>query len=455
MKSVLALVLLLLPLAASRTSAQSTPPNIIFILIDDQRWDALSCAGHPFLKTPNIDRIAKEGAYFENAFVTTPLCSPSRASFLTGLYVHTHKIHGNGNSSAISHEMITWPALLQKSGYETAWIGKIHMGDDATPRPGFDHWISFKGQGVYEDPVFNIDGSVEKQKGYVTDLLNDRALAFLKKKHDKPFALCLAHKAVHGPFTPADRHKDLYSDDEIPRPPSVGENLDNKPMLKDRLPAATRPVQRQAPARGGSIPEQLVRNQLRCLASIDEGVGAILKELEDQKQLDNTIIVYTSDNGFFWGEHRLGDKRAAYEESIRVPLVMRYPKMIKAGSRPTAMALNIDIAPTFLQLAGVTIPQNMQGKSLVSLFDGDASHFRDAALFEYFMEPKFAHILDWQAIRADRWKYIHYQNEPKYDELYDLQADKYEMKNLIADAAAKDTLAKLKAELERQLDATK
>jgi N-acetylglucosamine-6-sulfatase len=451
-------VLLALMIGASLFSSRALAadrPNIIFILIDDQRFDALGCAGHPFLKTPNIDRIAREGAYFENAFVTTPLCSPSRASFLTGQYVHTHGVRGNGDSNALSHQLVTWPALLQKSGYETAWIGKIHMGNDAGPRPGFDHWISFKGQGEFIDPTFNIDGKVEKQTGYMTDLLSARAVDFLQRKREKPFVLCLSHKAVHGPFTPADRHKDLYTDEELPKPPSLDDSLEGKPMLQNRSQPQTRPRAQRPGRGGGGGAGNVQRNQLRCIASIDEGVGAMLKALEESKQLDNTIIVYTSDNGYFWGEHKLGDKRAAYEESIRVPLVMRYPKLIPASTRLNQIALNIDLAPTFLQLAGATIPDNMHGKSLVSLFDGDRSKWRTAALLEYFMEPQFGHVLDWQAVRNDRWKYVHYPKKPEYDELYDLQADKYEMKNLISDANAAETLKSMKSELQRQLDATR
>ncbi|MBX6314203.1 MAG: sulfatase-like hydrolase/transferase, partial [Isosphaeraceae bacterium] len=211
-----------LALAGSVTAAEAPArPNIVFILVDDLRWDALGCTGHPFAETPNIDRIAREGVNFRNAFVTTPLCSPSRASFLTGRYVHAHGVKGNGDNSALSHRLVTFPRLLHDAGYETAFIGKWHMGTDDSPRPGFDRWVSFKGQGQYNDPILNVDGEAKKVEGYMTDLLNDHAVAFLKRSHEKPFLLYLSHKAVHGPFTPAERHKDLYADRTITRPESA------------------------------------------------------------------------------------------------------------------------------------------------------------------------------------------------------------------------------------------
>src|SRR5687767_3731535 len=187
-------------------------PNIIFILVDDLRWDELGITGHPFLKTPNIDRIGREGAVFRNAFVTTPLCSPSRASFLTGQYVRTHGIRGNGDNSARSHQLVTFPRLIQQAGYETAYVGKWHMGNDDSPRPGFDRWVSFKGQGAHVDPQLNIDGRQEKATGYMADILTDHAVDFLKKPRAKPFLLYLSHKAVHGPFVPAERHRGLFAD---------------------------------------------------------------------------------------------------------------------------------------------------------------------------------------------------------------------------------------------------
>jgi N-acetylglucosamine-6-sulfatase len=328
-------------------------PNIVFVLVDDLRWDALGYAGHPFVKTPHIDRIAREGAIFENAFVTTPLCSPARGSFLTGQYVRTHGVRGNGDNAERSHKMVTFPRLLHDAGYATAYVGKWHMGSDDSPRPGFDRWVGFRGQGQYEDPPLNIDGKQVAAKGYMTDLLSDYAVEFIRKQSAaKPFCLYLSHKAVHGPFTPAARHASLFSEVAIRRSPNAQDNLAGKPMLTRELPQAA--VKKAAKKKGAVVGpgDELVRNQLRCLTSIDEGVGRVLQALEETKALENTLIIFTSDNGYFWGEHGLGDKRAAYEEAIRIPMAARYPAMIKPGTRIGAMVLNIDIAPTMMAAAG-------------------------------------------------------------------------------------------------------
>ena len=432
-------------LAAPVFAQRRQRPNFVFILIDDLRWDALGCTGHPFAKTPHIDRIGREGAILRNAFVTTPLCSPARSSYLTGQYVHTTGIRGNGDNAARSHELVTFPRLLRDAGYRTAYTGKWHMGNDDSPRPGFDRWISFRGQGRYVDPEFNIDGKRETVPGYMTDLLSSRAAEFIRGEHRAPWCLYLAHKAVHGPFTPAARHAQLYSDVPIPRAPSTQDTLDGKPALRGegggRRPAAPN--------------DELVRNQLRCLASIDDGVGEILKALEETRQLDNTVVVFTSDNGYLWGEHGLGDKRAAYEESIRIPMLVRYPALVRAGSEPAAMALNIDIAPTFLDLAGVRRPAAMHGQSLVPVLRGARSRFRASFLAEYFEERQFPRIPTWQAVRTERWKYITYPDRAGADELYDLSADRYELKNLAGDAAAARELSSMRRELAALLRRTR
>jgi N-acetylglucosamine-6-sulfatase len=428
--------------------ARAAPPNLVFILTDDQRWDALGCAGHPFLQTPHMDRLAREGVRFRNAFVTTPLCSPSRASFLTGQYVHTHRVTGNRDHNARSHELVTFPRLLREAGYTTAYVGKWHMGNDDTPRPGFDRWVSFRSQGAYLNPQLNIDGKSSKVEGYMTDLLTDHAVEFLNRPHTKPFALYLAHKAVHGPFTPADRHKDLFADQPIPRAPNARDTLEGKPVLQ-------RPVGNLPPLGPGTgSGDALIRNQLRTLVAVDDGLGRVLQALEEKKRLDDTVVIFTSDNGYFWGEHGLGDKRAAYDESIRIPLLMRYPRLIKAGTTLDAFALNIDIAPTLLDLAGVPIPEGLHGRSLVPLFKGDTRTARRAFLTEYFAEPMYPRIPSWQAVRSARWKYICYTGLEGMDELYDLQVDPYEMKNVIQEPGAQAALGEMKAELDRLLKET-
>ena len=426
-------------------------PNIVFILTDDQRWDCLSAAGHPFLKTPNIDRIANEGAYFNNSFVSIPLCSPSRACFLTGKYSHTNGVIANTAAMApISHKLDTFYMHLHDAGYETAMIGKLHMGNDDSPRPGFDYWAVFKGQGRYIDCPLNINGTSTPIKGYITEVLTDKTVDFIKKDHaGKPFALWLGHKAVHGPFVPDEKYEKAFANEELPVRPNVQDDNAGKPALRRKV--ATMPADH--PAYG--VPEKLVRNQLRCLLSVDDSVGRILRALEEAGQLDNTLVVFASDNGYFWNEHHLGDKRAAYEESIRVPLVMRYPKLIKPGTKIDQMVLNIDLAPTVLELANAKPIDNAHGQSMVSLLKGDSASWRQSALFEYFLEKPYPNIETWQGVRTADWKYIHYTDLQDMDELYDLKNDPYEMKNVIADPDHAKELETLKSELAKLLAKTR
>jgi N-acetylglucosamine-6-sulfatase len=453
-------------LAQSGRSKQPRP-NIVFILIDDLRWDELGIAGHPFIKTPNIDRIGKEGAVFRNAFMTTPLCSPSRASFLTGQYAHTHGITDNTDRSAASHQLVTFPRLLHQAGYETAFIGKWHMGNDDTPRPGFDRWVSFKGQGTYSDPEINEDGKAVKPSGYITDILNGYAVEFIKRRHDKPFLVYLAHKAIHPEvtqnndgsvnladserFIPAERHEYLYAGQAIPRRPSYGRAPEGKPALQRRIGNLS-PLGATTATR-----DEAILGRQRTLAAIEDGVGEILKALAETGQLDNTVIVFTSDNGYFYGEHGLSvERRLAYEESIRMPLLVRYPKAINAGTLRDEFALNIDLAPMLLELAGVTAPNTMQGHSLVPLLEGKRPAWRKSFLIEYYSDQVFPRILQmgYKAVRNGRWKYIHYLELDGMDELYDLKTDPSELKNLIHQSGAAKTLAVMKREMERLLKAT-
>jgi arylsulfatase A-like enzyme len=463
MNRVLAAVVLLitaiLVINCSLAADSKARPNIVFILIDDLRWDALGCTGHPFARTPNIDRIAKEGALFKNFFVSIPLCSPSRGSFLTGQYAHTHGVINNGDHSALSHKLVTFPRLLHDAGYETACVGKWHMGVDDSPRPGFDRWVSFKGQGVYNDPTLNVDGKVSKHTGYITDILNDYAVKFIKSERKKPFLLYLPHKAVHGPFTPAERHKNLYADPVIKPTPSLNDSLAGKPAATRKLEDAAdektygkKSKQRTPSDNERRMPENAIRNQLRALAAVDEGVGELFKALEESGQLDNTMIIFSSDNGFFWGEHGFSDKRWAYDESIRDPLLIRFPRSgIAPGTVFPQLVLNIDIAPTLLELAGVPVPKSIQGRSLAPLlFLNDTKNsLRASFLTEYFQEKAYPRTPTWQAVRTDSLKYINYSDLNGMDELYDLKADPYEMKNLINDPGSQSVLGKMQAELEK------
>jgi arylsulfatase A-like enzyme len=434
--------------APSHQAAESSSrPNIIFILIDDLRVGLLSCEGHPVFKTPNIDRIANEGAIFKNAFVTTPICSPSRGSFLTGQYAHTHGILDNQMKSynaAATHKLITFPRLLHDAGYESGLIGKWHMGNvDDTPRPGFDHWISFKGQGVYIDPELNINGKAQKVTGYVTDLLSDYAVDFVRQKHEKPFVLYLSHKAVHAPQIPAERHKDLYAGAKLPDIGSA-DDLKGKPAVVDFL---NRKKSKKKDIDHASI--MLLQGQL--LASIDDGIKKLFDALEETKQLENTIIIFVGDNGYFLGEHGLTDKRWAYDESIRVPLLIRYPGVIKPGTTIDATILNIDIAPTLLEIGKAPIPENVEGKSFAAMFKGERIPWRDSAVFEYFPDKTSDDAPRWQALRTSQWKHVHYPEHPEMDELYDLKSDPKEIKNLILDETVAPVLTALRADLQKQL----
>ncbi len=451
----------------SSSAAPATRPNILFLLTDDVRWDDLGCAGHPFSRTPHIDRLAREGVMFRNAFATTPLCSPSRASFLTGVYPHTHGITDNTDRSLASHKLATFPQSLQRAGYETAFLGKWHMGNDNSPRPGFDHWSCLKGQGSSFDAEMNVDGHTVQTRGYVTDVLTERAVEFTKRPRAKPFLLYFAHKAVHpettqradgtlsdpaaSNFIPAPRHKNLYAGLKAPRRANYTDTLEGKPALRREIPGLP-PL---GPATGGS--DETILNRLRMLASADDSTGELLRALEATGQLDRTLVVFTSDHGYFYGEHGLSvERRLAYEEGIRIPLLLRYPPLIKAGSTRDQLVLSLDLAPTLLDLAGVPAPAGLHGHSLVPLLQRDGPGLRDAFLVEYYSDNVFPRVakMGYQTVRTDRWKLIHYVDLTGMDELYDLRTDPYEMKNRIADPRAAPDLRQMQSELARQLQAT-
>lgn len=439
-------------------------PNFVFVLVDDLRWDELGSSGHPYVRTPNIDRLAREGAMFRKAFTTAPLCSPSRASFLTGQYVYRHGISDNVDRSAASHQLVTFPLLLHRSGYETAFVGKWHMGNDDRPRPGFDRWVSFKGQGTYRDPEINEDGRSVRSAGYITDVLNAYALEFIKRRRDRPFLVYLAHKAIHPEvaqrddgsvdltqaerFVPPARHGDAFSGVAQPRRPSYGRAPQGKPALLRRIgdlpPLGAATVTR----------DESILGRQRSLLAIEDGVGEILKALTETGQLDNTILVFTSDNGYFYGEHGLSvERRLAYEESIRLPLLVRAPGVASSGTVRDELVLNIDVAPTLLSLAGIPVPGDIQGRSLVPLLKGERPAWRSSFLVEYYSDkvfPRIAHM-GYKAVRTERWKYIRYLELEGMDELYDLAADPFEMSNVVNQPAAAAALATLKQEMAQLL----
>ncbi|MGE0815816.1 MAG: sulfatase [Vicinamibacterales bacterium] len=435
-------------------------PNVVMVLVDDMRWDEMHSAGHPFIETPNMDRVAREGARFRNAFATTPLCSPSRASFLTGQYAHTNGIVDN--TARPSHDLPTFPKDLHDAGYRTGFFGKWHMGNDASPRPGFDRWVAMPGQGEAIDPHLNVDGTDLQKSGYVTDVLTDYVEQFIGETHDQPFLVYLAHKAIHpnivqrddgslgavpgqpGGFVAAERHRGRYAGREMPRRPNAFHAPTDKPALM-RTIGGLPPL-----GAATATSDEEIRGRIEMLLAVDDSLGRILTALERRGDLDDTVVVFTSDHGYFYGEHGLNEeRRLAYEETIRIPLLVRYPPAVAAGSTPDQMVLSIDLAPTFLQLAGLAVPSRMQGRSLVPIFAGSAGAWRDAFLVEYYTDTVFPRVLNmgYSAVRTDRYKYIQYRDLTGMDELYDLEADPYEEHNRAADPAAAGVLATMRQRL--------
>ncbi len=436
-------------LALARTSSgqqqnQRTKPNVIFILSDDHRYDFMGFMGKPeFLETPNMDRLANEGAHFENAFVTTSLCSPSRASILTGLYTHKHGIVDN--QAPMPKGLTFFPQYLQKAGYKTAFMGKWHMGHESDdPKPGFDKWVSFPGQGVYYDPTFNIDGKHEKVEGYITDILTDFAVDWLQQVHDQPFFLYLSHKAVHAMFKPAKRHLGKYDNVKITYPPSMAnteENYRGKPRWVREQRNSWHGVDYMY--HGQMDFDTFYRRYCETLLAVDESIGRILKTLEQLGIAQNTLVLYMGDNGFSFGEHGLIDKRQMYEESMRVPLLAYAPGMIEPGTKIKHLVQNIDIGPTVLEAAGLEVPEHMDGMSFLPLMQGKDVPWRDAVFYEYYWERNFPQTPTVHGIRTDRYKYMHYYGIWDIDELYDLQNDPYEMHNLINDPKYQDLIKQL------------
>jgi N-acetylglucosamine-6-sulfatase len=443
------------------------PPNIVFVLVDDMRWDEMGIAGHPFLETPNIDRLGREGVRFTNAFATTPLCSPSRAAFLTGQYAHTNGI--TDNTARPSHELPTFPRALQQAGYTTGFFGKWHMGNDDTPRPGFNRWVAMPGQGEAIDPHLNVDGERLQANGYVTDVLTDYVEQFIQGAGDKPFLAYLAHKAIHpnviqqddgrlapmpgqpGGFVAAERHRGRYAGRPMPRRPNAFKPPVDKPALMRRI-GPLPPLGRET-----ATSDEEIRGRAEMLLGVDDSLGRILAVLEKNDVLDQTVVVFTSDHGYFYGEHGLNEeRRLAYEETIRIPLLVRYPPRIKAGEVAGELVLSIDLAPTLLEMAGLKPAPAMQGRSLIPIVSGQAAGWRESFLVEYYSDTVFPRIVDmgYSAVRTRHAKYIEYRDLDGMNELYDLDADPYEEHNLIGTAGSTELLAKLEAELKRLLEAS-
>ncbi len=461
--------------AQQSPAGQQTRRNIIFVLGDDHRFDMIGALGHPMLRghTPNLDRMVNQGVTFRNAFVTTSLCSPSRASILTGLYMHQHGV--TDNFSPVDPKLVTFPQLLQKAGYRTGFFGKWHMGGVSDEqRPGFDHWLSFRGQGEYTNPEMNLNGVRQRMQGNTTDILTASAVSFMRDNAARPFFAYLSHKGVHAPFQAPERHAHLFEGMEVSHPRTM-------PYKEEFYRQWPEWVRRRRVTRHGvdgiiDSDEPLdvhYRRYCQCLIALDESLGEIFRHLEATNQLENTMLVYMGDNGFLWGEHGLVDKRAMYEASIRVPLLAHCPGLFgKAPRTVNEMALNLDIGPTFLDAAGLPTPSVMHGRSLLPLAAGKAApNWRKDFIYEYAWEQDFPYTPNIVGLRTETHSLMNYPGIWDMSELYDLRKDPDQVDNLLAgavlgprmrgryanhvkDPAVRETVDQLQARLAELLAAT-
>ncbi|MBI5386311.1 MAG: sulfatase [Verrucomicrobia bacterium] len=474
---VAALALALSSVAASVPSAHAAPstapsrPNVLLILCDDLRWDALGCAGHPHLQTPNIDRLAAEGVRFKNAFCTTSLCSPSRASILTGVYAHTHKVRDN--FTELPTDLPNFPRALQAAGYDTGYIGKWHMGENNDERrPGFDYWVSHQGQGKYFGTEFNVNGRRELRPGYYTHEVTGFALDFLKQPRpaDKPWLLVLGHKAPHSFYVPEPKYSNAFDHVRIEYPDTAFK-LDGKPAwIKDRLytwHGIYGPLFEWRKQFPDDRPEAvkdfaaMTRAYWSVIRSVDDSVGQLRSALEASGQLDRTLVLFMGDNGLLNGEHGMVDKRTMHEPSLRIPLLARY-----SGLTPTAaprvidqMVLTEDIAPSVLDLCGIAPIKKTDGRSFKKLVQRGDRSWRRSFLYEYNYEKQFPYTPNVRGVRTDDWKFMRYppgdgSADRHLAELYDLKNDPEERHNLIADPRQAGKVKELQKELARLLKAT-
>lgn len=438
--------------------SNAKPRNVVFILSDDHRYDAMGFMGHPLAKTPHMDAMAKNGAHLKNAFVTTSLCSPSRASILTGLYTFRHRVIDN--QRLVPEGTLFFPQYLQTAGYTTGFIGKWHMGhasDD--PRPGFDYWFSFKGQGKYYPPndgyTLNDNGKRVAQDGYITPLLTRKAIEFLAQQHDaeEPFFLYLSHKAVHDPFTPEPKYEGTLKDIPFTLPQSserLNDNLKNRPrwLLDQRNSWHGMDF----PLHTGQSVESFYKRYCESLRSVDDSIGAVMNQLKKMGVYDETLVIYMGDNGFMFGEHGLIDKRVAYETSSRVPMLMQCPEIIQGGTVVSQVVANIDIAPTVMEAMGLVKPRHMDGQSFLPLAQGTSIPWRDYFLYVYYWEQNYPQTPTHFSLRGDRYKYTTYYGLWDTDELFDIQADPMEQNNLIHDPEFQKTKTQMQSRLYEMMD---
>ena len=469
-------------LATSATAAASAylgvhvqtrrrPPNVLLMLTDDQRWDAMSCVpgrAFPALRTPNMDRLASEGVRFANAFCTYSLCSPSRASFLSGVYPHVHGVRDNFTDYPVAR-LPSFHSHLKRAGYRSAYVGKWHMGEGKDAhRPPFDFWASHAGQGHYHDTEFNVSRTIDSTafdvqgrrevlKGYYTHVVTDLAVDWLKSVRP-PFTLQIGHKAPHGRWYPEPKYAHLFDSVAVAKPSTES-------LLTPGTPGWVRRRVKTWHGIDGPLYEthdygSFVRTYHATIPSVDDSLGEILETLRAKGELDNTIIAFAGDNGFLLGEHASIDKRTAWEESIRIPLLLRHPGAIPNARVVDEMVLIIDLAPTVLDLAGIAdVRPRMQGRSTRQLLEGKRDGWRTSWYYQYDFEKEFPYTPNVRAVRTADWKYIHYPNgagqpETETAELYHLTDDPKEQRNLVAEPSARTKLAELRAELRRLQQAT-
>ena len=484
--SVLALVLLV-----CNHPTELSQPNIIYIMSDDHASHAISAYKGIYAEvapTPNIDRLASEGALFTNTFCTNSICGPSRASILTGKYSHQNGFYKNEGGHPFDGSQVTFPKLLREAGYTTAVVGKWHLWSEPT---GFDYYkyhILNGGQGSYWNPSYDDNGEEADEKGYATNFAGDFALDWLENKRDKskPFCLLFQFKAPHRPWYPDSIYLDLFEGVEMPYPETFNDDYAGRELTAGNTMMTienhlTRKDLKMNPPPGLSAKElhtwertgdkgehvspsdtltgmdlkkwkyqKYIKDYLACVRSVDDNIGRLLAYLDETGLAENTIVVYTADQGFYLGDHGWYDKRFMYEESLRMPFVIRYPESIEPGQRVKEMTLNVDFAPTLLEMAGVEIPKEMQGESFVPLINGQgAKRWRDAIYYHYYEYPKWHQVQPHYGIRTDRYKLIHFYYDIDVWELYDLKEDPNELSNIYEDPAQSDLIASLKEELKR------
>lgn len=449
-------------------------PNLVFIMSDDHAAHALSAYGSVINRTPQLDRIAEGGMRFDACFCTNSICTPSRAAVLTGTYNHVNGV--TTLDTPMDNSLVTYPKLLGEAGYQTAIFGKWHLGHGPAHDPaGFDEWMVLPGQGLYHDPEFISPDGTAVVDGYVTDIITDLSLDWLERRDtERPFALMIHHKAPHRSWEPDDAHASMYEDEMIPEPHTFWDDYSHRStaarMAEMRM-MDLKPEDLKVPVpRGMSHQEEVswryqryIKDYLRVVASIDDNVGRVLDRLDEEGLAEDTIVVYTSDQGFFLGDHGWFDKRFMYEQSLSMPLLIRYPKLIEPGSVSSEMVLNVDFAPTFLDLAGVEVPDRMQGSSFVSLLRGEIPEgWQDEMYYRYWMHRDEAHnVWAHYGIRTHRHKLICYYNDPMGQpgahgpatppewELFDLERDPFETHNVIDDPGYAGVAAELRERLGR------